>query len=74
MIFGRENPTPHNHQASDGPDYEGCPACMEVDECPMCKDTGWAVTSGDVMFRCPSCTDQPTAEQAAYARSWGWDV
>ena len=19
----------HNHQPSDGPDYEGCPACME---------------------------------------------
>lgn len=22
----------HNHQAWDGPDYEGCPACMEHDD------------------------------------------
>lgn len=22
----------HNHQAVDGPDYEGCPACIEHDD------------------------------------------
>jgi len=40
-------------------------AADEVDQCPMCKSTGWAVTSGDVMFRCPTCTPDEVDEVQA---------
>lgn len=47
----------HNHQASDGPDYEGCPACIEYDNERLVRDAAlviWDHRGVDIWMDAPN--------------------